>query len=124
MTRPVLALITAAGCGAAMHGPREDPAYLARSTPESQAAIQHAVDEAFGGIHMAVDEDALTRDGALVIDRVGPQDPRQMLSEGRDPSAPGFAERFHLAKIGERCVLIHDRTDRQYDLPVGACMPL
>jgi hypothetical protein len=42
----------------------------------------------------------------------------------RDPSFPGVSERFHLIKDGERCVLVHDRTDRHYDLLGTVCAPL
>lgn len=119
-------VIAIAACGAAQSArvDPENPAYLVRATPESRQAVARAVGEALAQPHVTLDDDALTRDGRLVVQRAQLDDPRGLALAGRDPGAPGREERFHLVKIGEHCVLVHDRTDRHFDLTGASCAPL
>lgn len=117
--RAALAVLAVAACGGARAAP-ENRAYLVRPTPESRQAIARAVEQALATGRVDIDDDALTRDGALVIERRQLGDPGPLVS-GRDPGDPGLPERFHLVKIGEHCVLVHDRTDQRYDLLGATC---
>jgi len=125
MTRRVrstgVALLALAACRT-MQAPPENPAIVVRPTPESRAALTQAVSKALGGAHVTLEDDALTRDGMLVIDqsqlRRG-----QVVVLGQDPGASDQAERFHLVKIDDRCVLVHDRTERHFDLIGTDCAP-
>jgi len=99
-----------------------DPAVVAHPTPESRSAVAQAVSRALSGRQVDVDDDALTTTGVLVIERGQIRDPSRML-HGRDPGDPGATERFHLVMQGERCFLVHDRTDRAYELMGTTCRP-
>lgn len=114
--------IALAGCGGARAIP-EPRAYLMRATPESHEAVSRAVQEALAVPHVALAPDVLTQQSSFEVgrDQLG-SDPRPMLG-GRDPAGPGPTERFHLVKIAEHCVLVHDRTDRHYDLAGATCQP-
>jgi hypothetical protein len=105
-----------------MQAPPENPAIVVRPTPESRAALTQAVSKALGGAHVTLEDDALTRDGMLVLDesqlRRG-----QVVVLGQEPGASNQPERFHLVKIGDRCVLVHDRTERHFDLIGTDCAP-
>jgi hypothetical protein len=122
-TWPLAAVIALAACRT-MQGQAEVRAYVVRPTPESRSALAQAVQRALDGTQVMLEDDALTRDGVLNVDRTQRRDPTQLKTEGRDPSFPGVSERFHLIKDGERCVLVHDRTDRHYDLLGTVCAPL
>jgi len=120
----VIAVALVLGACRTMQGQAEVRAYVVRSTPESRSALTQAVQRALDGPQVMLEDDALTRDGVLNVDRTQRRDPTQLKTEGRDPSFPGVSERFHLIKDGERCVLVHDRTDRHYDLLGTVCAPL
>jgi len=125
MTRRVrtigVTLLALAACRT-MQAPPENPAIVVRPTPESRAALTQAVSKALGGAHVTLEDDALTRDGMLVLDesqlRRG-----QVVVLGQEPGASNQPERFHLVKIGDRCVLVHDRTERHFDLIGTDCAP-
>jgi hypothetical protein len=117
-----IALVAIAACGGARVAP-ETRAYIVSPTPESRQAVAHAVALALAIGFIALDEDAFTRDSSLEIVRSQAHDPRPAIA-GRDQGAPGVSERFHLVKIGEHCVLVHDRTDRHYDLMGTSCAPM
>ena len=117
---PLLALLVLAACRTA--NPAEPPAYVVRPTRESRLALTQAVGTALSDPRVTIDDDALTGSGVLNIERTQRPDPKRLVIEGRDPGDPrGVAERFHLVKIGEHCVLIHDRTDRHFELVDTEC---
>jgi hypothetical protein len=122
MRGALVAVLAIAACRS-MGGAPENRAYIVRTTPESHTAVAQAVQTAIGGVQVNVDDESLTRSGILVIERSELRDPRP-LRDGRDPGDPGPTERFHLVKVGEHCILVHDRTDRHYDLLGTACAPL
>jgi hypothetical protein len=121
-TRRLLGLLVLAACRTA--NPSEPPAYIVRPTPESRLALAQAVGKALSDPRVTVDDDALTGSGVLTIERAQRPDPKRLAIDGRDPGDPrGVSERFHLVKIGEHCVLIHDRTDRHFELIGTECAP-
>ncbi len=91
--------------------PAEDgvPAVIVEPTPESRAALLQAVTDALG-VEPLLADDALTRGSTLIIER------RHL--EGRERALP---EKFHLLKIGERCVIVHERTGRRSPLVQTKC---
>ena len=87
-------------------------------------ALEQAVGKALGDPGVKVEPGALTGNGVLVLERADRPDPKRLVIEGRDPRDPrGGAERFHLVTIDQRCVLVHDRTDRHYPLIATECAP-
>ena len=124
MSRTTWALILGlAACRTGAAG--EPPAYVPRPTPESRAALANAVTTALGGTMVTLDDDALTTSGVLTVERPQRRDAATTAAmAGRDPSLPsGGTERFHLVKLGEHCVLVHDRTDKHYELLGTDCAP-
>ena len=121
-SRPALLWLALAACRTT--GALETRAYITHPTPESRTAVSQAVGKALDGAQVTLDDDALTRDGVLNVDQPARRDPTRLTTEGRDPSNSGVTERFHLIKDGEHCVLVHDRTNRHYDLIGTACAPL
>jgi hypothetical protein len=121
-TKRLLGVLVIAACRTA--NPSEPPAYIVRPTLESRLALTQAVRNALSDPQVKVDDDALTGNGALMIDRAQRPDPKRLAIDGRDPGDPrGVSERFHLVKIGAHCVLIHDRTDRHFELIGTECAP-
>jgi hypothetical protein len=117
-----LALLATTACRTAQ--PTERPAYIVRPTSESRFALAQAVGKALSDPAVTVDPDALTGNGVLVIERAQRPDPKRLVLDGRDPGDPrGVAERFHLVKDGEQCVLVHDRTNQHYLLIGTTCAP-
>jgi hypothetical protein len=119
------ALLIAAGC-IPTHSSAvpEDPAYIVRATPESRAALRQAVERSLE-TQITLDDEALTHDSILVVDRAERADlGHAALTRGQDPRAPGAGERFHLVRVLDHCVLVHDRTDRHFDLPGTICAPM
>lgn len=119
--RGLAVAIALASCGGARAIP-EPRAYLVRATPQSHQAVVRAVELALEIPHVSLAPDVLTQESSFEVGRNQLGDPRPVLG-GRDPGGPGLTERFHLVKIDEHCVLVHDRTDRHYELPGAACQP-
>lgn len=108
-TSAAAALAAGLAALAACH-PGQGPAVV-HPTAEGRDAIARVASREFAGARAILDDDALTSDGVRVVD------PSQ-LQRG---SAVGRVERFHLVARGDRCVLVHDRTDRAYELAAAAC---
>jgi hypothetical protein len=115
-------LLALAACRTTMQAGPENPAIVINPTPESHAALTQAVSKALGGAHVTLEDDALTRDGMLVVDESQLRR-AQVVILGQEPGASNQPERFHLVKIGDRCVLVHDRTERHFDLIGTDCAP-
>jgi hypothetical protein len=103
----LLGLLAVAACRTTQ-APLDDRTHAVRPTPEGRDAIAQVASREFAGARAVLDEDAIADDGVRVV---------------APSSDPGRAERFHLSRTGERCVLIHDRTDRRYELTDTACAP-
>jgi hypothetical protein len=121
MTCPLVALVTLAACRT-MQAEVDTPAVVVRPTPESRAAVAQAVRTALEGRPVTLADDALTDDGVLVIERTWVRDPSGSPLNGRDLGV-AEPERFHLVKSGDRCILVHDRTNRRVALIGTACAP-
>ncbi|HET7503995.1 MAG TPA: hypothetical protein VFK02_23400 [Kofleriaceae bacterium] len=108
-TAAVIACVAGIGlAGVAACHPGQGPAAV-HPTPEGREAIARVASRDFAGARAILDEDARTDDGVRTLD------PSQVRAgEGR-------VERFHLIARGDRCLLVHDRTDRTYDLDAAAC---
>jgi len=85
------------------------PALIVDPTPQSRAALLQAVTDALG-VQPLLADDALLRESALLIER------RHL--EGRERSMP---ERFQLFRVGDRCVLVHERTGQRSPLVETRC---
>jgi len=117
-----IALLASAACRT-MQGPGETTAVVVHPTPESRTAIAQAVTRALPTHEpVALDDEALTTTGVLVIERAQRRNPVPLASGG-DPRDLGVDERFHLVKVGEQCELVHDRTGRHYPLMGTTCAP-
>ena len=114
-----LAAIALAACGGAAVAVGT-PAHIVHPTPEGRLAIQQAVSVALQGAMINIDEEALSATGVLVIARTAQLQPHGQMTDGRDPQAP---ERFHLEMVGEKCVLVQDRTARRTVLNGAQCAP-
>jgi hypothetical protein len=100
----------------------DTPAVVVHPTPEGHAAIEQAVRLALNGRPVTIADDALTNDGVLIVERTWVRDPSGNRGNGRDPGLPA-SERFHLVLSGDRCVLVHDRTNRRAALIGASCTP-
>lgn len=120
----LVGLLVLAACRTTQ-GTADDRAHVVHPTPEGRAAIMQVVSRALPGTRAILDEDALTDDGVLVIDPSRLHDSPRLAIAGREPvgPGPGQVERFHLVRTGEHCLLVHDRTDRRYELLGSVCAP-
>ncbi len=94
------------------------PARIVDPTPQSRAALLSAVRSALNGATVALADEALTAESALLIERAVRRDPRGLRIQGREVLRP---ERFHLVKSGGDCVLVHERTGRRFPLRDTRC---
>src|SRR5262249_35060302 len=100
--------------------PSEVPAALTHPTPESRAELLRVVKEALRDPPLTLADDALVRDGELVIERVVRRDASGNPLSGRDTGRP---ERFRLVRRGECCVLVHEGSGRRFTLSSATCAP-
>ncbi len=100
----------------------DTPAVIVHPNPESRAAITQAVYTTLGGTPVTIADDALTDTNLLVVDRTQRPDPGTLPANGRDMSIPQ-PERFRLVKVGDRCILVHDRTNHRVALLGTECAP-
>jgi hypothetical protein len=99
----------------------EVPARLTAPTPESHAELTSVVSRALGREDLILADDALTRDGRLIIER----QPNRTLAQGRIPGRDlQPPEQFRLLKQGERCILVHAGTDERWTLNRSHCVPV
>jgi hypothetical protein len=125
MRAPAAALLALAACrtmqaDADTAAAADAPAVVVQPSPASRAALASAVSMALKGAALTLADDALTRDGVLIIERSRLRDPRGLPVYGRDYGEP---ERFHLVKSGDLCVLVHERSGARYELAATTCAP-
>lgn len=114
-----IAVLTAFAVGACASVAQQDqPALLIEPTPESHAELVRVVSNALGVETVAVAEDALTRDSMLIIDRVPARDANGQRLSGRDFDRP---EQFRLVRVGNRCELMHIKTEKRHALKKVRC---
>jgi hypothetical protein len=115
----VAALLALAACHA-RSGPRDVPAVITNPTAESRAELVRTVSAALNGAPVTLADDALVRDGTLIIERAHPRDAAGTPLSGRESGRP---EHFRLVMNGSRCVLVHDRSGRRWTLESATCAP-
>lgn len=112
-------MLMATGCRTvAAH--REVPAVIVNPTAESKAALAKAVSDALHGTPVKLADDALTKTDSLIIEREHALDPQGHPLDGRERGRP---EHFHLVKLGDQCILIHQRTEQRFALAGVTCSP-
>ncbi len=97
----------------------ERPAVLVTSDTEVRTQIVRAVAAALGNANVTLAPDALTTQSVLAIERTPARDATGQRLSGRDYGRP---EQFQLLKQGERCVLVHTRTEERYELRRAQCV--
>jgi hypothetical protein len=113
------AAMALAACATAPARP-EVAAVVPNPTAESRAELARTVSRALHGAPVTLADDALTRDGTLVVERAPARDPEGRRLDGR---APGGPERFRLVMQGRRCVLVHEGSGRRAWLRSATCSP-
>ena len=116
----IAAMLASAACATAPGG-GDQPAVLTNPTPESRAELARTVERALGSKPITFADDALTRDGTLIIERAPARTREGVPLSGRETGRP---EHFRLLKRGSRCVLVHEGTGRRWTLEAATCAPL
>jgi hypothetical protein len=100
--------------------PAQEPqsAFLTSPTAQSRAELRRVVSTALNGVAVRLADDALTHDGALIVDRSQFRDAAGLPVNGRELGKP---EHFQLVKQGRRCILIHQRTGKRWILHSATC---
>lgn len=119
-TALALGTLAATACLACPAAPREHAAVLTNPTAETRRELSAVLDEALHGAPVRLADDALTRESVLLIDRVQWRDSGGLPLDGRQLGRP---ERFRLITHGSDCVLVYERTGRQYSLNAATCAP-
>jgi hypothetical protein len=117
----VVAVTLASMACATVANRRDQPAVLTSPTPESRAELARIVGSALHGAPVTLADDALTRDGTLIVDRAVARTGDGVRLNGRETGRP---EHFRLVRRGSRCVLVHERTGRRWTLEAATCAPL
>jgi hypothetical protein len=115
----IAAMLAFAACATASSR-GDQPAVLTSPTPESRAELARIVEGALHGAPVTLADDALTRDGTLIIERAPARTRDGVPLSGREMGRP---EHFRLLKRGSRCVLVHARTGRRWTLKEATCAP-
>jgi hypothetical protein len=97
---------------------QKGPALLTSATTETHAELVKAVSAALNVPTVTLAADALTTDSELVIERTPARDAGGRRLQGREVSQP---EHFQLVTAGTRCLLVHTRTQTEYELPNARC---
>jgi hypothetical protein len=108
-----------ATCGSGFAQP-EVLAIIDQPTKESRAELAQAVSQALNGAPVTLADDALTRDSRLIIEKAHLHDASGVPLSGRDRDKP---EIFRLVRVGERCLLVHERTGTRTTLASTGCRP-
>ncbi len=105
-------------CGA-LHGER--PAVIVASSEAERAELVRVATLAFDGAHVALADDAFTRDSALTVERRTPPGPLGRAATGRTLDVP---VRLRLVIDGARCALVREADGRRFPLHDVRCVPL
>ncbi len=116
-TLALVALTVLSACAPGL-AQEEALAIIENPTDQSRAALVDAVSTALDGTAVTVADDALTREGVLIVERARPRDARGIPLGGRDLDRP---EHFRLVKVGAECVLVHERTGARQVLASTRC---
>lgn len=115
-----LAALVVGGCLSGP-APADQPARITGPTDASRADLQRAVAEALHVEDVLLADDALTGSSVLVIERDRIRNLENAPLSGRDLGTP---ERFLLVIQDDRCVLVHEASERRFDLPATDCIAL
>lgn len=115
----VAGLLCLTACATAATQP-DVPAVITSPTRESRAEVIRVVSRALKGAPLTIADDALTRDGVLIIERARARGPDGAPLNGRDTGKP---EHFRLVKNGSRCVLVHEGSGKRFTLASATCSP-
>lgn len=94
------------------------PARLSSVDDATRAVLASAVSQALDGREISLAPDALTASSQLLLDPARPRDASGRVLQGRETRTP---ESFQLVKVGDECVLKHERTGREYVLQDVRC---
>jgi hypothetical protein len=100
---------------------QEQPARIVEPTAESRAELREAVSAMLHGAPVTLADDALMRDAVLVVERQQARDASGVPLSGRELGRP---ERFRLLRVGQDCVLVHERTGERTSLRRTHCRVL
>ena len=112
----VAAMLGVAACATG----RDLPAVLTKPTAESRAELARTLSDALQGAPVTLADDALTRDGTLIIERIQPRTTDGTPMSGRERGRPWH---FRLVRNGSRCVLVDDDTGKRWTLKAATCAP-
>jgi hypothetical protein len=121
MKRAALVLIAGVavgGCALSRENSDVD-ALIVNPTDASRAELASTVNAALGK-HVTLADDALTRTSTMTIERTPIRDASGRRIEVREREGP---ELFRLVKRGTQCVLIQERTGREFVLRSATCVP-
>jgi len=118
--RAVVAASLALAACHARAAPRDVPAVITHSTPQSRAELVRVVSRALDRETVTLADDALTADSTLIVERTRRRDAQGLPLDGRETGRP---ERFRLVQSGARCVLVHERSGRRWTLRSAVCSP-
>jgi hypothetical protein len=121
MKRVALVLIAGAavgGCALSNESSATD-ALIVNPTDASRAELASTVNAALGK-QVTLADDALTRTSTMTIERTPIRDASGRRIEVREREGP---ELFRLIKRGTQCVLIQERTGREFVLRSATCVP-
>lgn len=103
----------------APHAEEEVPAVLV-ADEQSHTTLTQTIAAALGTTSVTVADDVLTRSSRLIIEPTRPRGPDGHLLQGRELRAP---EVFQLVKQSRDCVLVHERTRKEFVLQGVKCVP-
>ena len=108
--------LVASGCASMAHP--DIPAVIIESSPESRAELLSIVTSALQRTDVMLVDDALMSTSMLLLERTPARDSSGQRLSGRDFDRP---EQFLLVTSDGRCMLIHQRTNRRYELRRTRC---
>lgn len=109
------ALLALSAC--ATTAQQDVPARLDAPSAAVHAEVLKVVQRALSNATVTLAADALTQTSTLTIGRAPLREAGRRVT-GRDYDAP---EHFQLVRSGNRCVLIHARTQTRYELQQAQC---
>jgi len=99
----------------------EQRAVLIEPSAETRAELQGAVDRSLNGVSVLLAPGVLTIDSQLIVERRPIRDASGRILLGREEDRP---QHFHLVRVGDRCVLVHDESGRRSELKTARCRAL
>jgi hypothetical protein len=113
--------LTALLCACASVAQQDSPAVRTAADAASHAELVSTISSALAVKSVTIADDALTRESLLIIERGPARDAAGQRLSGRDLDKP---EHFQLLRKGDRCLLLHVRTGKRYELTRVSCRPM